>query len=96
MAKRTAKDYEEMSRAVESGDYTVRGSMELGATLRMGRPTKGTRAAGKTPALPVRLPDAIRVEMKHRVKAREAKSESELIRRALVEYFEHHPTRSGG
>ena len=47
--------------------------MELGATLRMGRPTKGA-ATGKTPVLPVRLPDAIRVEIKHRVKAREASS----------------------
>lgn len=62
-----------MSRAVESGHYTVRGPMELGATLRMGRPAKGA-ATGKTPALPVRLLDASRVEIKHRVKAREASS----------------------
>jgi hypothetical protein len=64
------------------------------AVLRKGRPTKGTPAAGKTPALPVRLPEAIRVEMKHRVEAREAGSESELIRRALVEYFDNHPVTS--
>ncbi|ETW26217.1 hypothetical protein [Mycobacterium gastri] len=93
MAKRSAKDYEEMSRAVEAGEYTVRGPMELGATLRMGRPTKGTPSEGKTPALPVRLPAAIRIEMRHRVKNHEADSESELVRRALVEYFEHHPAR---
>jgi len=93
MAKRSAKDYEEMSRAVEAGEYTVRGPMELGATLRMGRPSKGTPSEGKTPALPVRLPAAIRIEMRHRVKNHEADSESELVRRALVEYFEHHPAR---
>lgn len=49
MAKRSQKDYEEMSRAVEAGDYTLRGPMELGATLRMGRPAKGTETRGKTP-----------------------------------------------
>ena len=93
MAKRSAKDYEEMSRTVEARENTVRGPMELGATLRMGRPSKGTRSEGKTPALPVRLPTAIRVEMRQRVKNHEADSESELVRRALVEYFEHHPAR---
>ena len=91
MAKRSAKDYEEMSRAVEAGEYTVRGPMELGATLRMGRPIKGAETRGKTPALPVRLPDAIRNELAHRVKAGDASSASELIRRAIVEYFERHP-----
>jgi Arc/MetJ-type ribon-helix-helix transcriptional regulator len=91
MAKRSAKDYEEMSRAVESGAYTVRSPMELGATLRMGRPIKGARPAGKTPGMTVRLPESIRVEITHRVKAGESRSESELIRRAVVEYLERHP-----
>lgn len=93
MAKRSDKDYEEMSRAVEAGDYTVRGPMELGATLRMGRPTKGTETSGKTPVTAIRLPEPIRVEIKQRVLAREASSEAELIRKALVEYFQRHPTR---
>jgi hypothetical protein len=93
MAKRSAKDYEAMSSAVEAGEYTVSTPMELGATLRMGRPTKGALSEGKTPALPVRLPPAIRLEMRRRVENHEADSESELVRRALVEYFEHHPAR---
>jgi hypothetical protein len=93
MAKRSAEDYEEMSRAVEAGEYTVRGPLELGATLRMGRPTKGTPAAGKTPVLPIRLPSQIRAELERRVKAREADSASELIRRAVIEYLERHPAR---
>ncbi|MDI3314513.1 MAG: ribbon-helix-helix domain-containing protein [Mycobacterium sp.] len=91
MAKRSAKDYEEMSRAVESGAYTVRGPMEFGATLRMGRPIKGTPTAGKTPGVTVRLPTSLRVEIEHRVKAGESRSESELIRQAVVEYLERHP-----
>jgi hypothetical protein len=93
MAKRSGKDYEEMSRSVESGAYTVRSPLELGATLRMGRPIKGTPPAGKTPGMTVRLPESIRVEITHRVKAGESRSESELIRRAVVEYLERHPSR---
>lgn len=91
MTKRTPKDYEEMSRAVEAGDYTIRSPMELGATLRKGRPTKGTPAAGNTPVLAIRLPEPIRIEVEHRVKAGESGSASELIRRAVVEYLERHP-----
>jgi anti-sigma factor RsiW len=60
------------------------------AFLRKGRPAKGTAAAGKTPGLTVRLPDAIRVELTLRAKA-EGSSPSELIRRAVVEYFGNHP-----
>lgn len=93
MAKRNRDDYEEMSRAVEAGEYSVRGAMELGATLHMGRPAKDTPPAGKTPGMTVRLPKPIRVEITKRVKAHEAKSESELIRKAVVEYLERHPAR---
>lgn len=95
MAKRSERDYAAMSRAVEDGDYTIAGRpIELGATLRMGRPIKDSESAGKTRGSTVRLPDPIRIELRHRVKDRhEADSESELIRRALVEYFENHPTR---
>jgi hypothetical protein len=93
MAKRSAKDHEEMSRAVDAGDYTVSGPIELGATLRMGRPTKGTPAAGKTPPLTIRLPEPIRAEVEHRVESGESASASELVRRAVVEYLERHPAR---
>ncbi|MDQ2638258.1 MAG: hypothetical protein M3Y83_15425 [Actinomycetota bacterium] len=61
------------------------------ALLRKGRPTKGATRSGKTPALPVRLPDSIRVEIAHRVEAGESDSASELIRQAVVEYFDNHP-----
>lgn len=95
MAKRSEREYSEMSRAIESGEYTVRGPMELGATLRMGRPTKGTPTSGKTPPLTVRLPEPIRIEVEHRVQAGESASASELIRTAVVEYLERHPTKAG-
>lgn len=38
--------------------------------------------------------NVIRVEIAHRVKAGEAASASELVRTALVEYFERHPAKS--
>lgn len=91
MVKRTAKDYEEMSRAVESGEYAVRGPAELGATLQFGRPIKGTEPAGNTPALPVRLPRMLRAEIDRRVEIGESESASHLIRRAVIEYLERHP-----
>ncbi len=93
MVKRSPKDYDEMSRAVESGEYTVRSPLEVGATLRMGRPTKGTPPTGKTPVLPIRLPRALRAEIEHRVEVGESDSASELIRRAVIEYLERHPAR---
>ncbi|WP_177246930.1 hypothetical protein [Mycobacterium malmoense] len=37
MAKRSADDYAEMSRAVEAGEYTA-GPLEMGAMLHEGRP----------------------------------------------------------
>ena len=95
----TAADYEEMARSYADepprADEAIR--VEPGpAALRMGRPTKDTESAGKTPALPVRLPTPIRSEMKRRVKVGSARSESELVREALVEYFERHPVNTGG
>jgi Arc/MetJ-type ribon-helix-helix transcriptional regulator len=59
----------------------------------MGRPTKGAESPGKTPPLAVRLPEPIRIEIEHRVAAGESGSASELIRQAIVEYFERHPVR---
>ncbi|MCV7342626.1 hypothetical protein MHAE_11381 [Mycobacterium haemophilum DSM 44634] len=89
MTKRTAEDYAALSRAVESGEYTVGGPLELGASLQMGRPAGGMKR-GKTPNLSVRLPKAIRDELTVRAKA-EGSTESELIRRAVVEYIGNHP-----
>lgn len=64
--------------------------------LRKGRPAKDLPRAttGRTPALPVRLPEPIRSEMKNRVEAGETSSESELVRQALIEYFDNHPIGS--
>lgn len=94
----TDADYTEMA-----ADYEINppradeilGPIEVSPTyLRKGRPAKGKAPAGKTPALPVRLPEPIRTEMKHRVASGETASESELVRVALVEYFDNHPLRS--
>ncbi|UVT31528.1 BrnT-like toxin [Mycobacterium phage Mask] len=95
----TAADYEEMARSYADepprADEAIR--IEPGpAALRMGRPTKDTESAGKTPALPVRLPPSIRDVMKQHVAAGTASSESELVRKALVEYLERHPVRGTG
>ncbi|QFP98065.1 ribbon-helix-helix DNA binding protein [Mycobacterium phage JPickles] len=64
---------------------------DLRPDLRMGRPPKGTVSSGKTSAPTVRIPESVRVEMKRRVRLGLHKSESELVRAALVEYFENHP-----
>jgi hypothetical protein len=61
------------------------------AVLRMGRPAKDVESSGKTPPLAVRLPAEIRIEIDHRVEAGESGSASELIRQAIVEYFDRHP-----
>ncbi|CAJ1492976.1 hypothetical protein MU0083_000037 [[Mycobacterium] kokjensenii] len=61
------------------------------AYLPTGRPARGKPTSGKTPALPVRLPEPIRSELRRRVGNGEAGSESELVRSALLEYFENHP-----
>jgi hypothetical protein len=84
MAKRTEKDYEAMGHAVEAGAYTVRSGVEMGATLRMGRPIKSEKPAGKTPVLTVRLPDELRTELDE-IAASEGISTSELVRRSVVE-----------
>lgn len=84
-------DYDALSRAVESGNYTARGPLESGATLRIGRPAKGMRAVKTTP-VSYRLPEDIRDEVRRRVKVvRQANNDSELVRTALVEYFQNHP-----
>jgi len=81
-----------MSREIEAGEHVAFGPVELGpAHLRMGRPANGKGKAGNTPALPVRLPDQIRTELNERVKLGESGSASELVRLAVIEYFENHP-----
>lgn len=62
------------------------------ALLRMGRPAKGAGATGKSPVMAIRLPMPIRSEVEFRVEAGESKNASELVRRALVEYFDNHPS----
>lgn len=95
--RRTEADYEAAADSYEAEPIRpdeVR-SIEISPALRMGRPTKGAESSGKTPTVPVRFPDPIRVEIAHRVEAGEAASASELIRTAVVEYFEHHPSKAG-
>jgi Nuclease subunit of the excinuclease complex len=73
-----------------SGDLTP-ATEEPAAALRMGRPAKGVTRIGKTPALTIRMPKPIRDELAYRVAIGESASEAEIIRRALIEYFEYHP-----
>ncbi len=60
------------------------------AFLPTGRPAKAAGKGGKTPVMTLRLPAALRAEVKQRVAAGESRSEAELIRRALIEYLEAH------
>lgn len=97
--KPTAADYEDMARSYADepprADEAIH--IEPGpAALRMGRPTKDTERAGKTPVLAVRLPEPMRCEMKRYVALGFIGSESELVRTALAEYFKHHPVRNSG
>lgn len=90
----TAADYEEMADSYEAEpprlDEVTAFEVDP-AVLVMGRP-KGGRATGKSPVLPVRLPEGMRTEVRTRVAhLGEASSESELVRKALVEYFDNHP-----
>ncbi|WP_407686957.1 ribbon-helix-helix protein, CopG family [Mycobacterium sp. HUMS_1102779] len=85
MAKRSAKDYAEMSRAVESGDYTVAGPLEMGSTLRMGRPV-GESRRGSSPTRTIRLPAELNKRLDAYVSA-EHTTPSEVMRHALDEYL---------
>jgi hypothetical protein len=89
MAKRSAKDYASMSADVEAGEYTVSGPVEMGRTLRMGRPVGGGPKRGPSKSRSVRLSaemDGCLVALA----AREDVEPSEVLRRALVEYVERH------
>lgn len=85
MARRNTEDYAAMSADVESGHYTVSGTLESGSTLRMGRPAGGERR-GISPSRTVRLP----VELDGRLVAyadHEHVKPSEIVRRALDDYL---------
>jgi hypothetical protein len=94
----TDDDYAEMAADYEANPPTadeIVGPIKVNpAYLRTGRPAGTGTPKGKTPALPVRLPEPIRAEMKRRVEAGATRSESELVRAALIEYFQHHPTKA--
>lgn len=95
----TDADYEDLADSYEA--EPPRADEILGievnpARLPIGRPAAGSEPAGKTPALPVRLPPSIRGIMKRHVEAGTVRSESELVREALLEYFERHPVNAGG
>ncbi len=97
--RRTDAEYAEMAKDYEDHPPTTDEVLAVEvnpAYLRMGRPAKGTTAAGKTPVLAVRLPEPIRVEVTARVEIGESKNASELVRQALVEYFDNHPTPAPG
>lgn len=89
------EDYAEMAADYEAHPPTaneIAGPIEINpAYLRTGRPAKNTPTTGRTPVMTIRLPDTIRDEVKTRVAAGQAQSEAELIRQALVEYFDNHP-----
>ncbi len=94
-ANLTDAEYAELAEDYASNPFTSDEVLDIVAVnpahLRMGRPAKGKAKTGNTPALPVRLPDPIRSELNARVAAGESASASELVRRAVVEYFENHP-----
>ncbi|MCF6386545.1 hypothetical protein L2K20_06140 [Mycobacterium sp. MBM] len=79
-------DYDALSRAVESGNYSVRGPIESGATLRMGRPAKNAESAGKSPGVTTRFPPELRAKLTAQAEAENTK-ESELVRKAVAEYL---------
>jgi hypothetical protein len=88
MARRSAEDYAAMSAAVESGAYTVGGPLEVGASLRMGRPVGGRRR-GASPTRTVRMSAELDLRLEAYAEAVHA-SPSEVLRRALDEYLNRH------
>ncbi|MBS9534123.1 ribbon-helix-helix protein, CopG family [Mycobacterium sp. M1] len=85
MPKRTADDYAKMSAEVESGDYTVRGPIESGTTLRMGRPVGDSRR-GASPTRTVRLAAELDARLAEYAEHTHL-SPSEIMRRALDDYL---------
>ncbi|GAA1482406.1 hypothetical protein GCM10009624_28460 [Gordonia sinesedis] len=60
------------------------------AVLRTGRPRGASQAKGRTPTTSVRLPEELRKALARRARIENA-ADSEVIRRAVVEYLERHP-----
>lgn len=87
MAKRSVEDYAEMSRAVEAGDYTVPGTMDTGATLRMGRPPGGGRKGGSSPVRTIRLSADMDARLQSFAEAHHS-TPSDVMRRALDDYLQ--------
>lgn len=68
----------------------VAGPVEMDpAVLRNGRPAGAASGRGRTPTTSVRLPDTLRDQLAAQASAEEV-APAEVIRRALVEYFQHH------
>lgn len=88
--KRSPEDYSAMGRAVENGEYTVDGRLELGTSLQMGRPVGGQRR-GASPTRTVRLSTELEKRLEAYVSASHS-SPSDVIRRALDEYLKRHAT----
>ena len=88
MVKRNAEDYAAMSAAVESGAYTVQGPLEMGTSLRMGRPVGGRRP-GASPSRTIRMPAELDQRLVVYAEAAHT-SPSEVLRRALEEYLSRH------
>jgi Ribbon-helix-helix protein, copG family len=89
MAKRSAEDYAGMSAAVESGAYTASG-LEMGPSLQMGRPVGGQHR-GSSPTRTVRMSVELDLRLEAYAEAVHM-SPSEVMRRAVDEYLNRHPT----
>ena len=89
----TDDEYDEMAADYAANplraDEVIGPVEHTGAILRMGRPTKDA-GTGKTPSTTVRLPVDIKAGVQACADAENVKP-AEIIRRAVVEYLQHHP-----
>ncbi|MXP21264.1 ribbon-helix-helix domain-containing protein [Gordonia sp. HNM0687] len=90
MTSRNSRDYERMADAVEGGEYKVSGPLEVGATLKMGRPPVGERR--DTTSRTVRLPAALDARLADYAEDTRT-TPSEVLRRAVDLYLNSHPAR---
>ncbi|TSD96574.1 hypothetical protein FOS14_16070 [Skermania sp. ID1734] len=99
MSRLTDDEYAEMAADYAANPLTadeVLGPVEIDpAVLRTGRPTGTSRARGRTPTTSVRLPEPLRTRLTAQAAA-ENVAPAEVIRRALVEYFQAHSSASTG
>lgn len=93
MARLTDSEYAEMASNYAANPLRseeVVGPVEMDpAILRNGRPVGAARGRGRTPTTSVRLPDTLREQLAAQASAEDVAS-AEVIRRALVEYLQHH------